>query len=352
MDLIRILWVKIELLQTFILWFLQYMGSKWKVLKLKRAIQRSESECPKKNENHNNGHRIPFLEFKEKIDENFSIAPKIVTFTKIMGKLTGIMVTTNGSDTCFLQRIRRLKNAVGESGDRAVLTFTTVYHAFGVEDSLNGIFKLAREWKNYKTEVILFYDEKIDDFYMEKKCPHLKEFRLLVTDKEEGIENDWCAIECEVNCDSVYESNGVERNLVNALEHYLESYKRKQKEIYESIKNNTISNDNLVVTIGHPHGRPKQVSVGRHYPLLKDEPKKVRSSQLWCRYYYDAPTCIGNSGSPVFIPGQPIAGFGFWFGHQHNHKSDVTSTSRWARAKRIYPDIKCLGMSSIGVEQC
>ncbi|KAK6967438.1 hypothetical protein BgiMline_027254 [Biomphalaria glabrata] len=265
------------------------------------------------------------------------------------------MINTNKNSgsigTCFLQKIRRLKNVTGESSDRAVFTFSTVYHVFSVIDG--DFYKLQRNWKDYKVNVYLFYDTTVRDLFT--KSPVLHKFRLLDTDKEEGIENDWCAIECEVDCGQVCEIGGKMVNLVDTLEAYLEDYKTKQKEIYDLVKNNKIKNDNLVIIVGHPHGLPKQVSVGRHFQDLKDEPKKVRNSQLWCRYYYDAPTCASNSGSPVFIPGQPIAGFGFWFGHQHNHKRNVSKKrfpTIYEIAKTVNSDLKYLGMSSIGVEQC
>ncbi|KAI8739358.1 acidic repeat-containing protein isoform X2 [Biomphalaria glabrata] len=348
MDLIRLLQDKIGMLLGYIFRFLRRRKIEDKVSKLQKVIENSELECYKQ-ENHKNVHRIPLLQLNEKITDEFYIDTKIVTFTKNMAKLTGLIYTSKGGGTCFLQKIRRLVDEAGNSTGRAVFTFTTVYHVFGAED------KLLLEWLTYRTNVILFYDESIDDFCNEKKCPRLKECRLLDTDKEEGIENDWCAIECEVDCSKVFEINGEEKNLVDTLESYLQIYKTQQKEIYELVKNNTISNDNLVIIVGHPHYRPKQVSVGRHYPSLKDEPKKVRSGQLWCRYYYDAPTCIGNSGSPVFIPGQPIAGFGYWFGHQHNHKRNVPENlfpAKYEIARTVNPEIKYLGMSSIGVELC
>ncbi|XP_013069376.2 uncharacterized protein LOC106056958 [Biomphalaria glabrata] len=326
-----------------------------RVSKLKKGIKKSESKCPKKD-NHKSVYRKRLLHFNGDVTDNFVIDERIVTCIQTIGKLTGMITVNSFPGTCFLQKIRRLKSEAGESTGRAVFTFTTVYHVFGVRD--DEVYKLVSEWKELKVKVVLFY-ETVDDFYNGKRCPRLKDFRLLETDKEEEIQNDWCAIECEVDCGRVCEIDGDEKNMVDTLEAYLEDYKTQQKEIYDLIKNNTISTDNLVVIVGHPHGGPKHVSVGRHYPILKDEPKKVRSSQLWCRYYYDAPTCEGNSGSPVFIPGQPIAGFGFWFGHQHNHKSkvswdpsDVQDAAKYEIARTVNPDIKFLGMSSIGVEQC
>ncbi|KAK0047525.1 acidic repeat-containing protein-like isoform X2 [Biomphalaria pfeifferi] len=350
MDFIRLLQETIGRLLGYIFRFLRIKRIEDKVSKLQKVITKSEQECYKRNVNHENLHRIPLLQFNEKIAiaDDFYINTKIVTFTKTMAKLTGLIYTSGGGGTCFLQKIRRLVDEAGNSTGRAVFTFTTAYHVFGAED------KLLLDWITYKTKVILFYDERIEDFFNEKKCPRLKECRLLDTDKEEGIENDWCAIECEVDCSKVFVTNNQEKNLVDTLESCLQIYKTQQKEIYELLTNNTIRK-NLVIIVGHPHYRPKQVSVGRHYPSLKDEPKKVRSGQLWCRYYYDAPTCIGNSGSPVFIPGQPIAGFGYWFGHQHNHKRNVPENlfpDKYEIARKETPKLQFLGMSSIGVELC
>ncbi|KAH9525851.1 hypothetical protein Btru_002561 [Bulinus truncatus] len=249
----------------------------------------------------------------------------VVDLIKAMGELTGmIQISKRGHKgffpgTCFLQRIR-----TKQSGQRAILTFTTVYHIFGYKG--DSTYELTQELSENNTKVRLFYD----DYGTEDQHCVLDGFRLLETDKEVDIQNDWCAIECEID----------NLNLIEKLEGLLKCFQEKQKEVYEMSQRPEFKNHldkKIVIIVGHPHGEPKQVSEG--YWIEKKIAKEVRNGQRWCKYIYEAPTCPGNSGSPVFIFGQHISGFGYWFGHSHNHKCGVD-----------YTDVTCTGESSIGVE--
>lgn len=51
-----------------------------------------------------------------------------------------------------------------------------------------------------------------------------------------------------------------------------------------------------VIIVSHPHGCPKQVSIGK---LLDKEEQADGSSRL----AYDTPTCPGSSGAPVYVTG-------------------------------------------------
>ncbi|KAH9525850.1 hypothetical protein Btru_002559 [Bulinus truncatus] len=79
---------------------------------------------------------------------------------------------------------------------------------------------------------------------------------------------------------------------------------------------------NFVTVVGYPHGGPRRISFGKRTKPKRIQ-KQVRDQQEWCCYYHDAETCQGNSGSPVYILGQPVCGYGYWFGHQHNHSGYV-----------------------------
>ncbi|XP_013092208.2 uncharacterized protein LOC106075847 [Biomphalaria glabrata] len=273
---------------------------------------------------------------------------ELLNFIQILGKLTAIIVTTKEKNddhlgTGFLQRIQIKNNSDGSQ--TAVLMFTTAYHVFSVKETIKDEekYKLARDWKSLKVRARLFYDQP-GDICDEKKCLKLQNFRLLETDKEIDVDNDWCAIECEIKDTELLPR-------VMELKTNLQAYQKRQKRLYEMSKRPEYQKVNLVVIVGHPHGQPKMVSIGRHYETSNAIAKEVRSGQRWCRYYYDAPTCHASSGSPVFIFGQPITGFGYWFGHSHNHKKKVSKNDDvWKEVSETNDNLKYLSQSTIGVE--
>ncbi|KAI8739349.1 acidic repeat-containing protein isoform X2 [Biomphalaria glabrata] len=315
-----------------------------------------------------NGHKQPTDRLKPKMSEandsqassvsgasniQSSSIPEVKSSTQKLSergksKLTAIIVTTKEPNddhlgTGFLQRIQIKNNSDGSQ--TAVLTFTTAYHVFSKKETIKDEdrFKLAQDWRFLNVRARLFYD-KPGDICDEKKCLKLQNFRLLETDKEIDVDNDWCAIECEIKDTELLPR-------VMELKHNLQTYQAMQKRLFEMSKRTEYQKINLVVIVGHPHGQPKMVSIGRHYVTSNAIAKEVRSGQRWCRYYYDAPTCKASSGSPVFIFGQPITGFGYWFGHSHNHKKKVSKNDDvWKEVNETNDNLKYLSQSTIGVE--
>ncbi|KAI8739289.1 hypothetical protein BgiBS90_035443 [Biomphalaria glabrata] len=143
-----------------------------------------------------------------------------------------------------------------------------------------------------------------------KKVRRALGFHVVQNDNEDDEELDWSCFQCASH----------NEKLIQKVKNYLQIYKDIQKRLYTLYKNIIHSRDKLVVIISHPHGGPKKVSIGK-ITLPKESLKTVRDNQDWCRYYYQAATCNGSSGAPIFIAGQPIAGFGYWFGHPHNHST-------------------------------
>ncbi|XP_059147740.1 uncharacterized protein LOC131935376 [Physella acuta] len=204
--------------------------------------------------------------------------------------------------TGFIQRIRHKKgeicqcksceNPENEKAKKwAIFTVTSVHHV---------VQRLQNNMGS--SEVRLFYDTT--DSLTWKTLDILK-----VQDTDKDGEYDWCAIQCVTH----------DKQIIKELQKNLSEYETLQKEIYKEVKETTREDLQLVVITGHPHGMPKQVSIGekKGKEVLKD----VRERQEWCRYGYDTATCPGNSGSPVYIVGQPLCGFGYWFGHTHNHST-------------------------------
>ncbi|KAH9525832.1 hypothetical protein Btru_002497 [Bulinus truncatus] len=219
--------------------------------------------------------------------------------------------------------------------DHAIVTVSTAYHVFNTMEGRQVTYEKAYEiWGKYKQEVYLDYngpDRQLQDFLNCEDLPTLYGHRLIETDKDLDLDSDWCAAEFVTHHPSVID------RLVGTVSEY-------QSELAKLYKMSLDYGDlGLVVIIGHSHCWAKRISVGRTWEFEtgkhKEVLKEIRDHQTWCRYYYDALTCPGSSGSPIFKWGQPISGFGYWFGHPHNHcegDSDEDGTP--------------LGRSTIGVE--
>ncbi|XP_059177395.1 uncharacterized protein LOC131956811 [Physella acuta] len=187
--------------------------------------------------------------------------------------------------TGFIQRIRRVNREDSEMGHFTITTCVNV----------------VRKMTSYdEVKVVLFYDEHEN----EGKIRSLKLDKIPEFDENQ----DWCSIECVSQ----------DLDVVERLESCLARYEDHQKKVYQRyIDAGDESCPRVVALVGYPHGMPTTVSLG--HVIQKKTLHLTRDGKDWCRYAYDTPTCPGSSGSPVFILGQPLAGFGYWFGHPHNH---------------------------------
>ncbi|KAI8739345.1 hypothetical protein BgiBS90_035499 [Biomphalaria glabrata] len=255
-------------------------------------------------------------EFREKLPEKYTSDEELISQIAEMAKLTvrlRISCPDSPNDrfgSGFIQRVRKARGKPcpcnGECDVHYVITVTTVYH----------VVQSQNEAK--KMEVLPSFDQEGED----ENAETLQAYKLLETDIEFG-NYDWCAIECVTHSEELVKYFG---DAIEALE-------RLQKATYSKYKDDA---EKFVVMIGHPYGGPKKVSFGTW--SRKETLKEIRSTQDWCQYRHDTPSCPGSSGSPVLILGQPLCGYGYWFGHPHNH-------SAWNEAEKL--TITSIGANSI-----
>ncbi|CAL1533023.1 unnamed protein product, partial [Lymnaea stagnalis] len=230
-----------------------------------------------------------------RLPENYQES-ELLYFITLQAALTGRICVSENMErikkrgTGFVQKIRQGKlskcpcqKCNGEYDEYAVLTVTTVNHVVGENGSVRNATMLL------ETPELSFtiYGNKISK-----------------TDRDEDNNEDWCAVE--------FVSHEIEK--VQKIETTLKILKEVQGNLYDKYRHDAT----LVVITGYPHGLTKKVSFGKLVGE-KEILKEVRVGQEWCRYKYDAITCPGSSGYPVFILGQPVCGYGYWFGHSHNH---------------------------------
>ncbi|XP_055862118.1 uncharacterized protein LOC129922046 [Biomphalaria glabrata] len=239
------------------------------------------------------------------LPKKYSTDEDLISQIREMAKLT-VRLQTNIDPqsirfgTGLIQRVRKERGKHGKScPDKTctkgeghvyyVITVTTVYHVVSSQNEAE------------KTEVLPFFDQE----GLKDDSKAFSVYKLLETDKE--TDNfDWCAIECVTHSEE----------LVKDFSDAIENLERLQKATYSKYNCDT---EKFVVMIGHPHGGPKKVSFGTW--SRKQTLKEIRSTQDWCQYRHDTPSCPGSSGSPVLILGQPLCGYGYWFGHPHNHSA-------------------------------
>lgn len=221
--------------------------------------------------------------------------PMVLEFTEALQQLTGLVEVMEPSGfhsygSCIVQKVEdipkpRSSSASKDEGEASYeVTVATAYHVVSNDQAAGSCY------------VRLFYD--ILQSYAGQKILHGVK-RHTVEDK-----GDWCALVCRTN----------DKELVTLLRDLLTKYWQLGCELQEKYAKTNI---NLVIIVSHPHGGPKRVSFGEM--KAKTKKRQVRDGQEWCQYSYTAPTCRGSSGGPVYVLGQWSEGFGFWFGHAHNH---------------------------------
>ncbi|KAI8739347.1 hypothetical protein BgiBS90_035501 [Biomphalaria glabrata] len=141
--------------------------------------------------------------------------------------------------------------------------------------------------------------------------------------EEESVRSEWCEL--------IFITHNIDNT--NTLPAAVTDFEESQRSLYEEFQRENYPKK-IISIIGYPHGPKKMVSFGE---IISREPEgNIRGDLEWCVYRYDAPTCSGFSGATLLIPGQPLAGYGYWFGHPHCHYA--------------YDDNTWLGRSSIGCD--
>ncbi|BFZ18967.1 hypothetical protein BsWGS_22006 [Bradybaena similaris] len=249
-------------------------------------------EC-KKLENHK--HYINICDLQQRLPGIITNDPDFSEFITIMCSLTTMIQLSVGEDvrcgSSFVQKVEIVRNKPCPCAEceRSAetrwgkVTLTTALHV------------LEKEADATRCEVRFFYDsdDSRDQKIIKGQKSHSRD--------EKG---DWCALVCATH----------ELDLLRDLDNMLKKYWTLGRSLKEKYGN---SDCNVVVVVSHPHGGPKRVSVGKG--KVMDKHKEVREEQNWCTYSYDAATCDGSSGGPVYVLGRWNDGFGYWFGHSHNH---------------------------------
>ncbi|XP_059168778.1 uncharacterized protein LOC131950575 [Physella acuta] len=113
---------------------------------------------------------------------------------------------------------------------------------------------------------------------------------------EAYIKGDWCKFTC-VSCDL---------KLVDELDKMCGRFNGLSRKARDKYRRFDVV-DKLTVIVSHPHGCPKQVSVGQW-----THEHERRGG--WYKYTYTTCTCPGSSGASVYMPG-----YGGWLLYLHPH---------------------------------
>ncbi|XP_055898384.1 uncharacterized protein LOC106065935 [Biomphalaria glabrata] len=109
-----------------------------------------------------------------------------------------------------------------------------------------------------------------------------------------NVERDWCLLKC-TTCDS---------DLGDALAAKLKLFEKTRNDFYY-IYAKSRQNDPRAIIVSHPHGGPKQISLG-HW----ENKQQVGDNNSYHRFHYTANTCPGSSGAPVYLMG--FKEWGWW----------------------------------------
>ncbi|XP_059139772.1 uncharacterized protein LOC131927912 [Physella acuta] len=108
------------------------------------------------------------------------------------------------------------------------------------------------------------------------------------------IEGDWCKFTC-VSCDL---------ELLDELDKMVRHFEDLCRKAWDKYRRFDVV-DKLTVIVSHPHGCPKQVSVGQW--------THEHEREGWYKYTYTTCTCPGSSGAHVYMPG-----YGWGWRHPHS----------------------------------
>ncbi|KAK6967432.1 hypothetical protein BgiMline_027248 [Biomphalaria glabrata] len=280
------------------------VGKQWK---------ESEEKCTNPHKDY-----IEIKDMSSKLEPQFKI---LKTLLECIAKLTvriKIPIETKPPSanresvfgTGFIPRVRRQWDKT-EPKEYGVITVSTVHHVIS-PDSAKG------KTIDYEKATIKINFDSVD-----AEVKRATGFKILESDKDINT-YDWCSFECTTDNLELIDTlskhiSSLEEEQKNAYEFYKASQKApKTSDVHKDSSEQTSHSADFVAVISHPHGGPKKGSFGRTR-ATKEILKQVRDQQEWCCYFHDALTCAGSSGSPVFILGQPLCGYGYWFGHPHNH---------------------------------
>ncbi|CAL1533083.1 unnamed protein product, partial [Lymnaea stagnalis] len=98
--------------------------------------------------------------------------------------------------------------------------------------------------------------------------------------------NDTCKFMCVTH----------DTKLVGELRKKIKSLQKIHEQLYK--KYVTLTQNNLVILVSHPHGCQKHVTFGQY--TRKYVSKRLRSKTYYTKYKYNLPSCPGSSGAPIY----------------------------------------------------
>ncbi|KAH9495982.1 hypothetical protein Btru_012341 [Bulinus truncatus] len=109
-------------------------------------------------------------------------------------------------------------------------------------------------------------------------------------------------------------------------------FQDKHKHVFDKFK--AFPNKNLAIMVSHPHGWPKQVSIGKYE--RKESVSTASEDRVNTSYSYSLTTCLGSSGAPVYFLGKEDV----WSLHTHKWSRKTAdghighSGTQWERVSR------------------
>ncbi|XP_059169186.1 uncharacterized protein LOC131950966 [Physella acuta] len=136
-----------------------------------------------------------------------------------------------------------------------------------------------------ETKCIFGYDQNDSEVKTLQGC------KLLDADSQK----DWCRFTC-ATCDMTL----VEEQL-KMSSYFMELSRILQRQF------SSIEDDTMAIIVSHPHGCPKQVTIGKLKTELKRKGYRTlyngeKYDWTYTKYTYTTPTCNGSSGATVYAP--------------------------------------------------